>query len=91
MTSRGFRAAIALVPVFGLAGVAGAAPISEQLKQACAVEYRAYCNEYGLETAALRLCMDRNGQKLSKTCVNALVRDGQVSQAEVERRKKSGK
>jgi hypothetical protein len=34
--------------------------------------------------------MDRNGKKLSKTCVNALVRGGQVSQAEVDRRKKSG-
>jgi hypothetical protein len=30
--------------------------------------------------------MDRNGMKLSKTCVNALLRDGHVSQAEVDRR-----
>jgi hypothetical protein len=91
MTSCGFRALIALVPVFGFAGAAGAAPITEQLKNACAVDYRKFCNEFGLETAALKLCMDRNGQKLSKTCVNALVQDGQVSQAEVDRRKKSGK
>jgi hypothetical protein len=35
--------------------------------------------------------MDKAGAKLSKTCVNALVKGGQVSQAEVNRRKKAGK
>jgi hypothetical protein len=35
--------------------------------------------------------MDKNGHSLSKTCVQALVADGQVSQAEVDRRKKSGR
>ena len=34
--------------------------------------------------------MDRNGNSLSKTCVQALVASGQVSQAEVDRRKKAG-
>jgi len=31
--------------------------------------------------------MDRNGKNLSKGCVNALVQSGEVSQAEVNRRK----
>jgi hypothetical protein len=34
--------------------------------------------------------MDRNGKSLAKTCVDALVADGQVSRAEVQRRKKNG-
>jgi hypothetical protein len=34
--------------------------------------------------------MDRNGRSLSKSCVQALVASGEVSQAEVDRRKKSG-
>jgi hypothetical protein len=34
--------------------------------------------------------MDKAGQALSKTCVNALVGAGEVSKAEVERRKRSG-
>ena len=62
--------------------------VAYSCKNACATDYKKYCGEYGLETAALKSCMDRNGKKLSKTCVNALVRGGQVSQAEVDRRKK---
>lgn len=85
----GARALLALLPVLCFAGSGQAAPISQQLKDACAADYRKYCSEYGLESAALRLCMDKAGANLSKTCVRALVRDGQVSQAEVDRRKKA--
>jgi hypothetical protein len=63
---------------------------SKAVQKACARDYHAYCGEYGLETAALRTCMDKAGQSLSKTCVQALVAAGEVSQAEVDRRKKSG-
>ena len=64
---------------------------SERVQRACANDYHAHCSEYGLESAALRTCMDRNGRSLSKTCVQALVAAGEVSQAEVDRRKKSGR
>jgi hypothetical protein len=47
--------------------------------------------EYGLESAALRVCMDKAGKSLSKGCVNALIESGEVSQAEVDRRRKSGR
>jgi hypothetical protein len=33
--------------------------------------------------------MDKNGRSLTKTCVRALIDAGEVSQAEVDRRKKS--
>jgi hypothetical protein len=90
MTTWSVRALAACLSIFVLNGAAGAiaAPITEQVKNACATDYKKYCGEYGLETAALRSCMDRNGKKLSKPCVNALVHGGQVSQAEVDRRKK---
>jgi hypothetical protein len=39
----------------------------------------------------LRMCMDRNGHKLSKGCVNALIKAGEVSQAEVDRRHRAGR
>ncbi len=90
MTSWSVRLAAGLLP-FGFLGTAMAGPITQQLKDSCAADYRKYCGDYGLETAALRLCMDKNGQKLSKTCVTALVSGGQVSQAEVERRKKGAR
>jgi hypothetical protein len=35
--------------------------------------------------------MNKAGQQLSHSCVNALVADGQVSRAEVERRKQTGR
>jgi hypothetical protein len=86
---------VGLVIAFAFVGCwAGAAAAqsaySKAVQQACAKDYRAHCGDYGLETAGLRSCMDRNGQSLSKTCVQALVASGEVSQAEVDRRKKSG-
>jgi hypothetical protein len=86
----GLPIAFAVVICFGGAALAEM-PYSKAVQKACAADYRAHCGEYGLETAALRTCMDKNGQSLSKTCVQALVADGQVSQAEVDRRKKSGR
>ena len=64
---------------------------SKQLQRACANDYKAHCGEYGIETEALRLCMDRVGHRLSKTCVNALVAEGEVSPAEVNRRNRAAR
>ena len=89
------RTTIAL-PLFALgllacsAMAAEADSYSKAVQQSCASDYKKYCGEYGLESTALRGCMDRNGNSLSKTCVQALVASGQVSQAEVDRRKKAG-
>ncbi len=63
---------------------------SKSLQQACVNDYKQHCGEYGIDTEALRLCMDRNGGGLSKTCVDALVAAGEVSRSEVEHRKKQG-
>jgi hypothetical protein len=72
-------------------GAAAESAYSKAVQQACAKDYHAYCGDYGLETAALRSCMDRAGHSLSKSCVQALVASGEVSQAEVDRRKKTGR
>jgi hypothetical protein len=65
--------------------------ITEAEKNFCAEAYRKYCSEYGLESAALRNCMDRNGRALPHDCVEALIDAGEVSRGEVERRRKTGK
>jgi hypothetical protein len=65
--------------------------ITEAEKNFCAEAYRKYCSEYGLESAALRNCMDRNGRALPHNSVEAPIDAGEVSRSEVERRKKSGK
>jgi hypothetical protein len=64
---------------------------SKAVQKACAKDYKARCGQYGVETNALRLCMDRAGQRLTKTCVDALVADREVSKQEVERRKRTGR
>ncbi len=69
-------------------GAADASAYSEAVRKHCRADYKKYCGEYGLETNALRNCMDRYGDKLSDACVRALVQSGEVSQREVDRRKK---
>jgi hypothetical protein len=54
-------------------------PYSKAVQQACGTDYRKYCGDYGLETAALRTCMDKAGQSLSKSCVHALIQAGEVT------------
>jgi hypothetical protein len=61
--------------------------ITEGEKQHCAQDYKKFCGEYGLESSALRGCMDRNGRSLSHNCIEALIDAGEVSRSEVERRK----
>jgi hypothetical protein len=92
------RAALPLVvfSLFGfvalpLASVALAAPITPLVRKACGADYRKYCGDYGLETEALRICMNKAGHSLSQSCVNALVKAGEVSQAEVARRQRAGR
>ena len=73
--------------LFCFAGAAHADQYSKAVQKACGADYHKYCGDYGLESAALRVCMDKAGSSLSKSCVNALIQSGEVSQAEVNRRK----
>jgi len=70
-----------------IAGAAEAQSYSKAVQQFCQADYKKYCGDYGLETSGLRSCMDRNGRSLSKSCVRALVQSGEISQAEVNRRR----
>jgi hypothetical protein len=82
---------VACLSALCLTGPVNAQSYSKAVKQYCAADYHKYCGEYGLESAALRVCMDKNGRSLSKACVNALITSGEVSQAEVNRRKKAAR
>ena len=84
---------LVVLAVGGNASLCNAEPrkITEAEKNFCAEAYRKYCSEYGLESAALRNCMDRNGRALPHNCIEALIDAGEVSRSEVERRKKSGR
>jgi hypothetical protein len=47
--------------------------ITQDEKKFCAEAYHKFCGEYGLDSAALRDCMDRNGRALPHNCIEALI------------------
>ena len=63
-----------------------ASAVSLRVKVACTGDYLNYCSQHAPGSSATKACMRRNGTKLSKRCVNALVSAGMVSKAEVKRR-----
>ena len=79
---------VAAASMLAVTGVAEAASYSQTVQKACRSDYRKFCSDYGLDSPALRSCMNRAGRGLSKSCVNALMKAGYVSRKEIERRKK---
>jgi hypothetical protein len=69
-------------------GVCSAQAAHKDVKH-CADDYRKFCHAWGLETKGLENCMRKHGDKLTNACIAALVKSGNVSQAEVNRRKKA--
>ena len=64
----------------------GVGAASVRTKLACLSDFRSYCSSYKVGSNELRQCMSANGPRLSKKCINALVADGEISEAEVARR-----
>lgn len=71
---------------FAMVPMAGASAVSLRVKLACSNDYYAHCSQFPSGSAETRACMRANGERLSPRCVNALVAEGEVSQAEVSRR-----
>ena len=65
----------------------GPAQASRQNIRHCADDYRGFCHQRGLETRGLENCMRRHGDRLTDACIAAWVRAGEVSRAEVNRRR----
>jgi phosphosulfolactate synthase (CoM biosynthesis protein A) len=70
-------------------GTAQSAPVSKHVQNHCVQDYKKYCHEWGIETKELTNCMHRHGDRLTNACIAALVQAGEVSQAEVNRRKEA--
>jgi hypothetical protein len=58
-----------IVLTFSVGSATAQHAYSKAVQKACANDYHSHCGQYGIETEALRLCMDKAGQALSKTCV----------------------
>jgi hypothetical protein len=91
------RLPAALAVVLGVAcltpsaAFAQAGTITPDMQKSCTNDYKKFCGDYGLQSNALNLCMRKAGPGLSPACVNALVKAGKVSQAEVDKMKAKAK
>ncbi|HRQ26900.1 hypothetical protein [Hyphomicrobium sp.] len=82
-----FRTALAAAAaVLALAAPQQAAAVSLGVKMACASDYYSYCSQHAVGSPGVRKCMRANGHNLSNRCVTALIKAGEVSKSEVERR-----
>ena len=81
------RSALVIAGAFIVFGACAAQAAHKDVKH-CANDYKKYCHQWGLETKGLENCMRKHGDKLTNSCIAALVKAGEVSQAEVDRRKK---
>jgi hypothetical protein len=65
-------------------------PVTDEEKQYCAHDYRQYCNEDGLGSQLLALCMRQHGKELSPQCIKALEDAGEVTPQEEAELNKRG-
>lgn len=67
------------------ASSAAAQAVGFRTQMSCAGDYYAYCSQHPIGSPGVRKCMRAAGPKLSKGCIDALIADGEVSRAQVER------
>lgn len=90
-TNTVFKGVMAAVVVAGVMGFSAtqASAVSSKVRSACMSDYLNYCSQHGVNVSKVGRCMRKNGNRLSKRCVRALVSAGYVSKAEVARRSAS--
>jgi hypothetical protein len=71
---------------FVMAGTQPASAVDPAVRSACTSDYFAHCSRHPVGSPAVDACMRAAGPKLSRRCVDALVKAGEVSRAEVKRR-----
>jgi hypothetical protein len=79
--------ALVVLATFLMTHAGPAAAYSERLRQACRNDYLSFCAGYEVGSAELKQCMRKAGGTLSGPCVNALVDAGEISAAEVAKRR----
>ena len=73
-----------------LSTAALAAPPTDEETKYCAADYREYCNQDGIGSQLLALCMKDHGKELSPQCIKALEDAGEVTPEEKADLKKIG-
>jgi hypothetical protein len=59
--------------------------VSDRVKEACRDDYFRHCSEYAVGSASLRQCMRNVGEGLSTPCLVALVQEGEITKADIDR------
>jgi hypothetical protein len=77
---------VAASAILGSLWATDAGAVSLRVKLACSKDYYALCSQYASNSPEVRVCMRAAGEKLSPRCINALIAEGEVSEAEVARR-----
>jgi hypothetical protein len=86
MTLRTTYSTTLFAAIFALLVVpAGASNVSESVRQACKSDYQRYCKAYKVGTEGLRACMSRSIRRVSNVCISALVRNGDMTQAQADK------
>jgi len=65
-------------------------PVTPEEEKYCDVDYRQYCNQDGLGSQLLALCMRQHGKELSDQCIKALEDAGEVTKEEEAELEKKG-
>jgi hypothetical protein len=73
-----------------IGSVQAAPDITQAVSQDCRWDYHNFCGEYGIGSPLLNYCFRRNGAKLSRAWVNALIAAGDVSKTYVQARRRAG-
>lgn len=60
--------------------------VSSSVRSACTGDYLSYCSAHAPNSPGVRRCMRANGSRLSRRCVNALIKAGYVSKRKTRRR-----
>lgn len=85
-TANKLRSAL-LVAALSLCASGAANAVGWATQLSCASDYYAYCSKHSIGTPGVAACMRANGERLSKACINALIADGEISKADVEKQK----
>jgi len=87
MTKMSFLGA-GLAFAFPAAAFASEYPVTPEEEKYCDVDYRQYCDQDGLGSQLLAICMRQHGKELSAECIKALEDAGEVTPEEETELKK---
>ena len=85
MRTRYSTAVYVAIFALSLISIAALADVSGHVKAACKGDYQRYCKAYKVGTEGLRACMSRSIKRVSNVCISALVKNGDMTQAQADR------